>query len=107
MGIGELNNSYEDAQMADCIFSVGANAYETQTNYFLNHWLPSLQGETTDKKRAVYEDGETIQQTRIILVDPRRALTVALLEQAISKDNILFLDIEPGTDTALFNGLLG
>ena len=106
MGIGELNNSYEDSQMADCIFSIGANAYETQTNYFLNHWLPSLQGRTSNKKRAVYEEDETVQNTRIILVDPRRTLTVALLEQAISRDNILFLDIEPGTDTALFNALL-
>jgi len=106
MGMYELNNSYEDVQMADCIFSIGANAYESQTNYFLNHWLPSLRGQSASTKQAVYEEGETIQNTRIILVDPRRSLTVALLEYAIDPENILFLDVEPGTDTALFNGLL-
>ena len=105
MGIGELNNSYADARMADCIFSVGANAYESQTNYFLNHWLVGLTGHV-DSKRAVYEDGETIRQTRVVLVDPRRSLTVALLEEAVGKENVLHLDVEPGTDTALFNGLL-
>jgi arsenite oxidase large subunit len=33
MGIGELNNSYEDAEVADVIMAIGTNAYETQTNY--------------------------------------------------------------------------
>lgn len=37
MGVGELNNSYEDAELADTIFAIGTNAYETQTNYFLAH----------------------------------------------------------------------
>ena len=32
--------------------AVGTNALETQTNYFLNHWLPSLRGTTLEKKRA-------------------------------------------------------
>ena len=44
MGVGELNNSYEDAEVADCIMGIGANQYETQTNYFLAHWIPNLQG---------------------------------------------------------------
>jgi len=35
MGVMELNNSYEDAEVADCIISIGNNPYETQTNYFL------------------------------------------------------------------------
>ena len=35
MGVGELNNCYEDAELADTIFAVGTNALETQTNYFL------------------------------------------------------------------------
>lgn len=34
MGVGELNNSYEDAQLADTILCTGANPYETQSNYF-------------------------------------------------------------------------
>ena len=44
MGVGELNNCYEDAELADTIFAVGTNALETQTNYFLNHWIPNLRG---------------------------------------------------------------
>ena len=35
MGVGELNNCYEDAELADTIVAVGTNALETQTNYFL------------------------------------------------------------------------
>ena len=44
MGVGELNNCYEDAELADTIIAVGTNALETQTNYFLNHWIPNLRG---------------------------------------------------------------
>ena len=53
MGVGELNNCYEDAELADTIFVVGANSLETQTNYFLNHWVPNLNGGVpADKKKA-------------------------------------------------------
>ena len=34
MGVGELNNCYEDAELADTVVAVGTNALETQTNYF-------------------------------------------------------------------------
>jgi len=49
MGVGELNNCYEDAELADTIVAVGTNALETQTNYFLKHWLPNLRGTTLEK----------------------------------------------------------
>jgi arsenite oxidase large subunit len=104
MGIGELNNSYEDAEVADCVVAVGTNAYETQTNYFLVHWLPNLQGATVDKKKKWFP-GEDVGAARIIIVDPRRTPTVTICEQAAGKDNMLHLDIEPGTDIALFDGL--
>ena len=52
MGVGELNNCYEDAELADTIVAVGTNALETQTNYFLNHWVPNLRGTSLDKKKA-------------------------------------------------------
>jgi arsenite oxidase large subunit len=104
MGIGELNNSYEDAEVADCIFSIGANQYETQTNYFLAHWMPNLQGGTVDKKKKWFP-GETAEAGRLIFVDPRRTPTVTICE-TIAKDRVLHLEIEPGTDIALFNGLL-
>lgn len=103
MGIGELNNSYEDAEVADVIFSVGANAYETQTNYFLAHWVPNLQGSTVDKKKKWFP-GEAVEAGRIIFVDPRRTPTVTICE-TIAKDRVLHLELEPGTDIALFNTL--
>lgn len=105
MGIGELNNSYEDAELADVILSIGANAYETQTNYFLAHWVPNLSGNNVDKKKKWFPD-ETVAQGKVIFVDPRRSLTVSVAEQVAGKDNVLHLAIKPGTDTALFNGLL-
>ena len=104
MGIGELNNSYEDAQLSDCIMAVGCNSYETQSNYFLNHWVPNLNGGTVDKKKKWFP-GETAAAAKIVIVDPRRSATVAICEQVAGKDNVLHLDIEPGTDTALFNTL--
>ena len=104
MGVGELNNSYEDAQLADCILATGCNPYETQTNYFLNHWLPNLNGSTVDKKKKRFP-GETAAAAKIIIVDPRRSATVAIAEQIAGKENVLHLDIEPGSDTALFNTL--
>lgn len=104
MGVGELNNSYEDAKLADVILATGCNSYETQTNYFLNHWVPNLNGSTIDKKKRWFP-GETAEAARIIIVDPRRSATVAIAEQVAGKDRVLHLDIEPGSDTALFNAL--
>ncbi len=103
MGIGELNNSYEDAEVADVIMAIGCNSYETQTNYFLAHWLPNLQGGTVQKKQQWFK-GEAAGSAKIIFVDPRRTPTIAIAETA-GKENVLHLDIEPGTDIALFNGL--
>ncbi len=104
MGIGELNNSYEDAQVADVIWSIGNNPYETQTNYFLNHWLPNLRGQTTDKKDKWFP-GETSAPAKLIFVDPRKTASIAVATQA-ARDRVLHLDIAPGTDIALFNGML-
>lgn len=105
MGIGELNNSYEDSEVSDCLFYIGANSYETQTNYFLVHALPNMQGTTISKKKSWFK-GETAEKAKVIYVDPRRSLTIAVSEQAAGKENVLHLQINPGTDTALFNGLL-
>jgi arsenite oxidase large subunit len=51
MGVGELNNCYEDAELADTLIAVGTNAMETQTNYFLNHWVPNMDGSSLTKKQ--------------------------------------------------------
>lgn len=105
MGVGELNNSYEDAELADVLISIGNNPYESQTNYFLAHWVPNLQGATTGKKKERYP-GESFAKAKIIFVDPRRTISVDISETVAGKDHVLHLAINPGTDTALFNGLL-
>ncbi len=105
MGVGELNNCYEDAELADTIFVVGANPLETQTNYFLNHWVPNLRGTSMDKKKAEFGN-EPVAPARIVVVDPRRTPTVAVCEAEAGKDHVLHLAINSGTDLALFNALL-
>jgi arsenite oxidase large subunit len=104
MGVGELNNCYEDAELADTIVAVGTNALETQTNYFLNHWIPNLRGTSLDKKKQQMPD-ESHAAGRIIIVDPRRTVTVNACEMEAGKENVLHLAINSGTDLALFNAL--
>src|SRR5271169_6482083 len=105
MGVGELNNCYEDAELADTIVAVGTNALETQTNYFLNHWLPNMRGTTAGKKRQQLPN-EPHDATRIVIIDPRRTVTVNACEDAAGKANVLHLAIESGTDLILFNALM-
>jgi arsenite oxidase large subunit len=105
MGVGELNNCYEDAELADTIVAVGTNALETQTNYFLNHWIPNLRGQSMPKKEEQLPD-EPHAPARIVIVDPRRTVTVNACEAAAGKENVLHLAINSGTDLALFNALL-
>jgi arsenite oxidase large subunit len=105
MGVGELNNCYEDAELADTIVAVGTNALETQTNYFLNHWLPNLRGASAGKKGAEL-GSEPVQPARIVIVDPRRTVTVNACEAAAGKDRVMHLAINSGTDLALFNAWL-
>ena len=104
MGIGELNNCYEDAQLADTIFVVGANPLETQTNYFLNHWVPNLRGQTTSLKEQE-TSGEEHPAARIVIIDPRRTVTVNACEVEAGQDNVLHLAVNSGTDMVLFNAL--
>ena len=105
MGVGELNNCYEDAELADTIVAVGTNPLETQTNYFLNHWVPNLRGTSLPKKRAELPD-EPHEPGRIIIIDPRRTVTVAACEAEAGKDRVLHLALRSGTDLALFNAIL-
>jgi arsenite oxidase large subunit len=105
MGVGELNNCYEDAELADTIFAVGCNSLETQTNYFLNHWVPNLRGTSLAKKNEQL-GGEPHAKARIVIVDPRRTVTVNACEIEAGKDNVLHLALNSGTDLALFNAIL-
>jgi arsenite oxidase large subunit len=105
MGVGELNNCYEDAELADTIVAVGTNALETQTNYFLNHWIPNLRGASLAKKKAQF-GSEPVERGRIVIVDPRRTVTVNACEIEAGKDRVMHLAINSGTDLALFNAWL-
>ena len=105
MGVGELSNCYEDAELADTIVAVGTNALETQTNYFLNHWVPNLRGTSVEKKKAEF-GSEPVEQARIVVVDPRRTVTVNACEVEAGKDRVMHLAVNPGTDLALFNAWL-
>lgn len=105
MGVGELNNCYEDAELADTIVAVGTNALETQTNYFLNHWIPNLRGTSLDKKKAEFGN-EPVDRARIVIVDPRRTVTTNACEIEAGKENVLHLAINSGTDLILFNAWL-
>jgi arsenite oxidase large subunit len=105
MGVGELNNCYEDAELSDTIVAVGTNALETQTNYFLNHWVPNLRGTSVDKKKAEFGN-EPVDRARIVVVDPRRTVTVNACEVEAGKENVLHLAINSGTDLILFNAWL-
>lgn len=88
MGVGELNYAYEDYELTDTIVLVGANPIETQTNLFLNHMVPGMRN-----------------GARVVIIDPRRTVTTRACEEVAGKDNVLHLQINSGTDLALFNAL--
>ena len=56
------------------------------------------------EKRKARFPVETVDQARFIFVDPRRTNTIAVAE-TVARDRVLHLDLQPGTDIALFNGL--
>lgn len=103
-GIGALTNAYLDAELADTIVIVGGNPYETQTNYFLHHMAPNLGGESLPLKKSTFPS-EPVAAGRMIIVDPRRTMTVAAAESAAGKENVLHLQIEPGADIPLLNAI--
>ncbi|ULA65221.1 MAG: Arsenite oxidase subunit AioA [Nitrospira sp.] len=103
-GIAPLPSAYLDAELADTILLIGANSYETQSIYFLEHMVPNLSGGTLAKKNALLP-GEPHAAGKIIIVDPRRTATVAVAEAAAGKQNVLHLQLNNGTDIALLNSL--
>ncbi len=104
MGVGELNNAYEDAELADTIVAVGTNPLETQTNYFLNHWVPNMRGTSIAKKKKLLP-GEPHAPAKVVIIDPRRTVTVNACQVEAGKENVLHLALESGTDLALFNAI--
>jgi assimilatory nitrate reductase catalytic subunit len=73
---------YDDVNHAQCIFIVGSNAAYAHPILF----------------RRIEEAKQKNPSMKIIVADPRRTDTAGLAD--------LFLPIQPGTDVALFNGML-
>ncbi|MEX5728146.1 arsenite oxidase large subunit [Rhodovulum iodosum] len=88
MGVGELNNAYSDYEITDTMVLVGTNPLECQTNLFLNHMIPGMRN-----------------GARVVIIDPRRTVTVNACEEAAGAENVLHLQIAPGTDLAVANAL--
>ena len=66
--------------------------------------MPNLQGGTVDKKKKWFP-GEHVRRPRSSSSTRAARRRSPSAEQIAGKDNVLHLDIEPGTDIALFNGL--
>ncbi len=82
LGMDSVPCSYEDLEAADCLFIVGANVAYAHPILFRR----------IEAARAKRPD------LRIIVVDPRRTATAGIAD--------LYLPILPGTDVALFHGML-
>lgn len=106
MGIGELNSSYYDTSISDTMMVIGCNPYECQTNLFNIHMQPNLEGGTIANKQKEYDKGETASAGKIIFVDPRRTASVSISEKIAGKENVLHLQLKPGTDITLMNALV-
>jgi arsenite oxidase large subunit len=89
MGVDELNYAYEDYTLTDTIMIVGANPLECQTNLFLNHMVPGMQG-----------------GAKAVIIDPRRTVSVKACEQAAGPENVLHIQPNSGTDLALINAIM-
>ncbi|MGM0533710.1 MAG: arsenate reductase (azurin) large subunit [Campylobacterota bacterium] len=105
-GIGELNSSYYDTSISDTMLIIGCNPYECQTNLYNLHMMPNMQGATAEDKKKEYENGETVGAGKVIFVDPRRTASVSNAEKTAGKENVLHLQLKPGTDVTLMNALV-
>lgn len=103
-GVHELHYTAEDGRLADTLVLWGANPYETASVFATSHLIPNFQGATADEKRAVFANGEPIEPTRWIVIDPRKTSTVAL-PMRIDRGRVLHLRPKPGTDYVLADAL--
>ncbi|MCP3902243.1 MAG: arsenate reductase (azurin) large subunit [Planctomycetes bacterium] len=81
IGYDSFSASYEDYRLADCIVISGADPFETKTVLW-SEWI----------SRGMAEN-----QTRVIMINPRKTVGVAAAEQRGG----LHLDVNPGSDTAV------
>ena len=80
-GIDAFSAAFEDDKEADVLFIAGSDPYETKTVRFTT-WMVA-------------------GGAKIIYIDPRRTFTAAYAE----KNGGLHLQLQPGTDTALYNAI--
>ena len=106
MGVGELNNCYEDAELADTIMAVGRQLAGDRRPIISSTTGCPICGAPAPTRRAPSSARTSRwRRRRIIFVDPRRTPTIAACEVEAGKENVLHLAINPGTDLALFNAL--
>lgn len=103
-GVHELHATAEDARLADTLVFWGANSFETASAYFTSHMLPNLRGETAEEKKRAFDDGETIEPTRVVVIDPRRTSTLGVCE-AVDDSRVLHLAPDLGTDVVLADAI--
>lgn len=103
-GVHELNATAEDARLADTLVLWGANSFETASVYFTAHMLPNLRSETAEEKKKVFEAKETIEPTKVVVIDPRRTATVGVCE-AVDPERVLHLQPDLGTDVVLADAI--
>ena len=96
MGVGELNNCYEDAELADTIIAVGTNALETQTNYFLNHWVPNLRGTSMRQEEGRVRHRAASRRRGSSSSIRGAPSTINACEVEAGKDNVMHLAINSG-----------
>jgi assimilatory nitrate reductase catalytic subunit len=82
LGADAPPNCYDDVKHADCIFIVGSNTAYAHPILF----------------RRIEDAKKKNPQQKIIFCDPRKTDTAEIAD--------LYLPIQPGTDVALFNGML-
>ncbi len=82
LGMDSVPCAYEDLEQTDCLFIVGANVAYAHPILF----------------RRIEAAKERRPALKIIVADPRRTPTAAMAD--------IFLPLQPGTDVALFHGIL-
>jgi len=81
VGYDIFGASHEDFKLADCLIISGTDPFETKTVLW-NHWIL---------------DGIRGNNTKVIMINPRRSSGVAFAE----KNGGLHIDLNPGTDTVV------
>ncbi len=103
-GLQVLNYTTDDVRLCDTQVFWGANTYDTASVLTAAHQLPNFLGNTLSEKRAVFAKGEPVASSRVVVVDVRVPSTLGLFRN-IDPKRVLYLQLNPGTDTELANAI--